>query len=108
MPSKAGHGKQIFCKNWSSSALAEPQKALCWRMSFTTKRSHASVSQFLPCLDCASGLSARALEEVVTNHFAYLRGERRLRFDDDRPFPHLPRLCCKNQAGEPDISALVA
>jgi len=68
---------------------------LCDMPRTRTPSSSSSASRLLPCLVCRS--SKRALEELVCDYFAYVRGERRLRFDDDRVYPHLPRTCCKQQ-----------
>jgi hypothetical protein len=77
-------------------------------MSSTSKQSpsSASASRLLPCLDCRSAASAKALEEIAVDYLNYLRGERRLRFDDDRRLPYLPKACCKQ--AKVDVNAMVA
>jgi len=69
-------------------------------------QSPSSASRLLPCLGCRSAASVKALEEIASDYLNYLRGERRLRFDDDRRVSYLPRACCRQV--KPDVDALVA
>jgi len=83
-------------------ALPNWGKGLGWRMPRSPNQQHRSASK-LPCLTCQRGTAAR--EEIITSYLNFLRGERRLRFDD-RPRPLLPRACCKQ--AKPDVAALIA
>jgi len=61
-----------------------------------------TASRLLPCLDCRRAGGAKAREEIAVDYLNYVLGERRLRFDDDRRLPYLPRACCQ-QATKSDV-----
>ena len=87
--------------------LLNPERRLCWAMPSAPTQSPSSASRLLPCLGCRSAASVKALEEIASDYLNYLRGERRLRFDDDRRIAYLPRACCK-QVKRVDVEAMVA